>query len=409
MIGSGIFLMPTALAAYGSISLLGWLCSAAGAIILARVFGKISKYMPYANGGPYAYTHKAFGSFAAFIIAWGYYISILTANAAITISLISALSTFFPVLGTSVFAAIATGLCAIWLLSLINNAGIKAGATLQLITTVIKIIPLLLIGIAGLFFMSSKNFAPFNTTGKPVLAVLTTVVSYIFFSFQGVESATIPAANIKTPERIIAKATTIGTLLTTLVYLLASISIMGLIPNKQLQQSVTPFADAATIIWGGNSRYLISAGVAIAGFGALNGWILLQGQVPAAMAADKLFPSIFTRQNKNGVPWLSIIISSVFVSLFLIMNFTKGLVDKYKFLILLSSLAALVPYLFTAASYLKLSKGFKKITAAVYLLGISTFLFCLWAIIGTGAETILWGLMLYAIAVPFYFITKQRN
>ena len=131
-----------------------------------------------------------------------------------------------------------------------------------------------------------------------------------------------------------------------------------MIPAKDLQHSVTPFADAAVIIWGSNARYWISAGVAIAAFGALNGWILIQGQIPYAIAKDKLFPPVFSKKNKKGVPARGIIISSILVSVLMSMNYTKGLVEQFKFLILLSTLTVLVPYLFSTGGAIS-SSGWK--------------------------------------------------
>jgi len=125
-----------------------------------------------------------------------------------------------------------------------------------------------------------------------------------------------------------------------------------MIPAKDLRHSVTPFADAAVIIWGSGARYWVSAGVAIAAFGALNGYILVQGQVPYAIAKDKLFPPVFGKKNKRGVPVLGISTGSVLVSALMVMNYTKGLADQFKILILLSTLTVLVPYLFSSAAYL---------------------------------------------------------
>ena len=150
------------------------------------------------------------------------------------------------------------------------------------------------------------------------------------FAYLGLECATIPAASVEKPERTIPRATIAGTLITTFIYMLGTVSVIGMIPAKELQQSVTPFADAAAVIWGEHARYWISAGVAIAGFGALNGWILVQGQIPYAIAKDKLFPGLFGRENKKGVPAAAILISSVLVSLLIMMNYTNGLVSQFK-------------------------------------------------------------------------------
>src|SRR6202012_1539406 len=100
MIGAGVFLVPATMASFGSISLLGWIFAAIGTFFLARVFSGLSKLLPKTTGGPYAYTHQVFGDFAGFLVAWGYYIATIAANAAITISFVSALSTFFPALAT---------------------------------------------------------------------------------------------------------------------------------------------------------------------------------------------------------------------------------------------------------------------------------------------------------------------
>src|SRR5450432_4284258 len=124
MIGAGVFLMPAALAAYGGISLFGWIFSAIGAFLLAKIFSNLSKLMPQADGGPYAYSRKGLGDFAGFLVAWGYWISLWCTNAAIAVSLVSALSTFFPALASNALLAVATGLSAIWLLTWVNTLGI---------------------------------------------------------------------------------------------------------------------------------------------------------------------------------------------------------------------------------------------------------------------------------------------
>lgn len=406
------FLMPPALAAYGSISLFGWLFASIGAFFLAKVFSNLSKLLPQADGGPYAYTRNGFGDFAGFLVAWGYWISIWCANAAITVSLVSALSTFFPVLATSPMAAILTGLSSIWLLTWINTRGIVTSGRLQLVTTVLKIIPLLAVAIAGLFYIKLENFIPFNSSNTSAFTAITATGTLAFYSFLGIECATIPSGSVANPEKTISRATMLGTLIATLIYVLGSISVMGMIPAKDLVHSVTPFADAAAMIWGNSARYWVSAGVAIAAFGALNGWILIQGQVPFAVAKDKLFPAIFARQNKKGVPMGGIIIGSILISIVMSMNYTKGLVEQFRFLILLSTLTVLVPYLFSSLAYLTIRIQKKYFTGnwfqAVALATVG-FLYALWAIAGAGQETVYWGFLLLMGGLPFYVWILWKN
>jgi APA family basic amino acid/polyamine antiporter len=411
MIGAGVFLMPAALAAYGSISLLGWVFSSLGAFLLAKIFSNLSKMLPKADGGPYAYSREGLGDFAGFLVAWGYWISTWCTNAAIAVSFVSALSTFFPALGTNALLAIGTGLAVIWFLTWVNTRGIMATGKLQLVTTILKIIPLVLVAIGGLFFFNLKNFLPFNSTGGSNYSAILTSGTYTFFAFLGIECATVPSGSVANPDKTIARATMLGMILTTLIYFVSCVSIMGMIPGKDLQHSLTPYSDAAVIIFGSNARYWISAGVAIAAFGALNGWILIQGQMPYAIAKDKLFPRVFGKLNQNGVPAMGIIISSVLISLLMSMNYTKGLVEQFKFLIMLTTLTVLIPYLFSTAAYIIMRRERKYSKPAGWMSAIIlasfSFLFCMWAVAGAGQEIVYWGFLLILAGLPVYVLNKK--
>ncbi|MGI9139131.1 MAG: amino acid permease [Sediminibacterium sp.] len=406
MIGAGVFLMPATLAGIGGISLLGWVCAAFGAFLLAKVFANLSRLVPAAEGGPYAYSQKGLGDFAGFLVAWGYLVSVWFTNAAIAVSFISALSTFIPILATHPLIAVIAGLATIWLLTWINTLGILTSGKVQLVTTVLKVVPLVLIGIGGLFFIHWDNFLPLNISGSSNFTAITQATTLAFFAFLGVECATIPSGSINDSANTVARATMLGTLLATFVYIMSTISVMGMIPIAKLQHSLTPFADAAEIIYGSSAKYWVSAGIAIAAFGALNGYILIQGQLPYAIAKDKLFPQVFMKLNANGVPAFGLAISSILVSVFMCMNYTKGLVDQFKFLILLSTLSALIPYLFSTAAYLiiRLKNKFdssKVLYAAITLAGLS-FLFFMWMVYGTGQETVFWGFLLTISSIPIY-------
>jgi APA family basic amino acid/polyamine antiporter len=413
MIGAGVFLMPAALAAFGSISLLGWLFSAIGSFLLARVFSSLSRLLPNATGGPYAYTRKGLGDFPAFIAGWGYYLATSCANAAITISFVSALSTFFPGLSANPAAAAATGLTTVWLLTAINSRGVLLSGRVQLVTTILKLLPLAIISIAGLFFIRPENFHPFNGTHDTIIGAITTTATMTMFSFVGIESATIPSGSVADPARTIPRATLLGLLIATAVYILSSITVMGLIPSAQLQHSPTPFADAAATIFGHSSRYWVSAGIAIAAFGALNGWTLVQSQMPYAISRDGLFPRLFTRTNSRGVPYVGLVVNSTIVSLLILMNYSKALVEQFRFLLLLSVFAMLVPYLFTTAAYVILnwsSTTLRKRSAfSVGILGFLAFAYTLWEIAGAGSTAVFHGFILLMAAVPLYVWTRRER
>jgi len=404
MIGAGVFLMPAAMASFGSVGLLGWLFSGIGSFFLAKVFANLSKLLPHGTGGPYAYSQSGLGDFAGFLMAWGYFISNCGGLTAIVISFTAAMSTFFPILVTNPYIAVGTGLTTVWLLTYINNRGVVTSGKVQLVATILKITPLLLIAIGGLFFIKFKYFLPFNSSGGSVLKAIGITGALTMFSYLGIESATIPAGNVDNPEKTIPRATILGLLIAGFVYILGSFSVMGIIPAKVLEHSVTPYADAAIIIYGNNAKYWVSAGIAIAAFGALNGWILIQGQVPYATAKDKLFPPAFGRLNKNGVPYFGILINSIVISIFICMNYSKGLVEQFKFFLSFAVFTSLVPFLFSAAAY-PIIRARKKVTKhwfAALLLAFFAFSYTLWMIYGTGKDAVYYGFLLLMLGIPLY-------
>lgn len=411
MIASGIFMLPATLAGYGGISLVGWLVSGIGAMSLALVFGWLSHLRPAATGGPYAYTRDGMGDFAGFLVAWGYWISIWGTNAAITIAFVSYLSAFIPALATNPFAAVGTGMAAIWLLTWVNTKGIRQAGSVQLITTILKIVPLLLIIVVGPFFLDFDNFIPFNVSGSSDLKAIAQTTTLTLFAFLGLECATIPSGSILHPEKNIARATVLGTLFVTLLYFLCTVVVMGVLSPEELRVSNAPFADVAARIWGEPARYIMAGGAVIAAFGALNGWIVMQGQIPMAVANNQLFPSILGKLNQKGVPVFGIIISSILVSILMSMNFSRNLANTYQYMILLSTLATLVPFSFSVASYgilLAREKNIRPSHGRMMVAAVA-FVFSICAIIGSGEETVYWGFILLMAGVPLYVLMKWQN
>ena len=409
MIGSGIFLLPATLAVYGGISLIGWLCASFGAILLAIVFGNLGKIAPKTTGGPYTYTRLGLGNFPGYLVAWGYWVSIWCTNAAIAVALVGYLEVFFPILGENTFIAIHTGLGVIWLFTWINSKPLKTIALVQLITTILKVAPILLIGCIGVLYINLEEFPPINISGESELSAITITTTATLFAFLGMESATIPGSNIENAAKTIKKATITGTLVTILVYIASSIAIMGIIPQEALAKSNAPFADAAALFWGDSAKYIVAGGAVIATLGALNGWILIQGQIPMAAAKDNLFPKLFSKTNKNNSPITGIILSSVLASLVMGLNFSESLVKAFSFMMNLSTLSVLTPYLLSAISLIILLKAKKGKHTFKILTACLAILFCIWVIFGSGIEVIIWGVVLLLVGIPFYFGLKNKN
>ena len=154
-----------------------------------------------------------------------------------------------------------------------------------------------------------------NRSGLDPWSVLATTTALTMWAFLGVESATVPAAAVRDPARNVPRATLAGTVIAILATVTACTAVSALLPLHVLARSSAPFADAAAAIWGGAAGRVFAAAAAIACFGALNGWVLIQGQVPLAAARDGVFPAIFDRVDRNGTPLTGLFASSVLASL----------------------------------------------------------------------------------------------
>ncbi len=407
MIGSGIFLLPASLAPYGRISILAWMITAGGSIALAIVFARLSRMVPKA-GGPYAYTRRGFGDFAGFLVAWGYWISILATVAAIAVAFVSYLTVFWPALATSRVLAALAALGAIWLLTGINALGVRAGGHVQLATTILKLLPLVAVAAFGLFHFDPANLTPAPGFAATPLSATTAAVALTLWAFLGLESATVPAGDVIDPARTIPRATLIGTTLTAVIYLVSTVAVMGVMSPDALGSSEAPFSDAARLMWGGWAGYLVAAGAAVSCFGALNGWILLQGQIPLAAARDRIFPGAFARVSGNGTPVAGMVISSVLVTMLMAANYTQALVPLFTFVILLATLSCLIPYLFSTMAEVVIARGTGRSAGPSIIAGVA-FLYSLWAVIGAGADAVYWGTVLLLAGIPVHVWMKTHR
>jgi APA family basic amino acid/polyamine antiporter len=395
MIGSGLFLLPASLAVYGGAALLGWLASAAGALAIAFVFARLSRRWPR-SGGPYAYARAAFGDEVGFIVAWSYWVSIWCGNAAIAIGFAGYAGSLLPVLTSTPLHAAMTAVGALWLCTLSNAGGMRAAGALQVLTTVLKLLPLLAIAVCAGSAIEPSAWQPFNRSGTSLWSVLGATSALTLWAFLGIESATVPAADVRDPERNVPRATLIGTLVAIVATIAACMVVVGLLPEPLLAASTAPFADAATRLWGAGAGIAFAAAAAIACFGALNGWVLMQAQVPLAAARDRVFPAWFARLDARGTPLVGLVISSALASVLVFANYHKQLVQLFTFSILLSTAGTLLPYVICTAAELRAQ--FRQDAARREWLALSITLlalvFSLAALLCTGFEALLWGLAL---------------
>jgi APA family basic amino acid/polyamine antiporter len=410
MIGSGIFLLPASLAPYGALSLVGWLLTSVGAILLALVFAKLSQ-MIVGAGGPYAYTRVGFGDFAGFWIAWGYWIALWAGSAAIAVAFVGYVAAFFPDLNNSNLLACAVAIALVWVMTLVNLRGADLAGKVQTVATVIKLIPLILIGIFGLLAFTSANLAQWTpSSSEPtVFSAVNAIVALTLWAFLGLESAAVATDTVDNPTKTIPRATLVGTIIVAVVYIISSTAVLGVVPSEQLASSTFPFADAARIMWGPAAFSFVAFCAAVSCLGALNGFTLITPQVSMAAADDKLFPSSFGRRSKANVPAWGMVVAAVLVSVLLVLNYSgsKNAVEIFNFIILLATLTTLVPYAFcTMAELMIFFTDRERVSGqrlgASITISILAFVYSVYAIIGSGADTVLWGFILLLVGIPVY-------
>ncbi|HET9728549.1 MAG TPA: amino acid permease, partial [Acidimicrobiia bacterium] len=307
-----------------------------------------------------------------------------------------------------------TAVAAIWVCTAINVAGVRQGGALQVLTTVVKFIPLAAIAVLGLFYVKSNNFGQFNASGDSLYGAVTAAATLTLWSFIGLESATVPAEEVRDPEHTIPWSTIVGTTVTAIVYILGTFVVFGVLGTAKAAGSGAPFSDAAKVMWGSTGGHIVTITALFATFGALNGWILLQGQIPFAAARDRLFPKPFQKQTASGSPWFGLVVSSVLVTGLVFLNYNASLVDQFTFIILLATLTTLVPYAFSAAAELMLFITDRSRFSAPRLVKDSiiaslAFAYALWTIAGSGYQVVFRGFMLLMAGIPVYVFMKWRG
>ena len=394
MIGSGVFLLPASLAHYGGVSLIGWAITLAGAMALAVVFARLAMRWPH-TGGPYVFARNAFGNLTGFLVAWSYWISIWCATAAIAVAFAGSVGALFPAATATPTRAAALALGSLWICVGINLLGVREAGRAQLVLTVLKFAPLLAFACIAIWFIEPARFVPFNPSGESMPAAINATVALALWALLGLEAATVPAGAIDNPERTIPRATVIGTLLAGIATVLAVTAVLGQLPAEQLKASQAPMVDAANALWGRWAGIGIALVAAVSCIGALNGWVLVSGQVPLAAARDGLLPAPFARVDRSDTPAFGLVASAVLASLLVAANYSRSLVQLFTFAILLSTAATLLPYLAGSAAWL-LRGGTRKAIALFALL------YSLYALVGTGGEALLWGAVLLLAGLPIH-------
>ncbi|RKT07794.1 amino acid/polyamine/organocation transporter (APC superfamily) [Streptomyces sp. 3211.6] len=414
VIGGGIFLLPASVAPFGTISLLAFAVLTLGAIALALVFGRLAQRHPQ-TGGPYVYVRAAFGDFAGFLAAYSYWMTAWVSNAALAVASVGYLAVLFPAVGEHKWSMCLAALAVQWLPALSNLAGTRYVGAVQVVATILKLVPLLVVAVGGLFFFDPANLGPFQATGQSPVGAVSASAAILLFSYIGVESAAVSAGEVRDPARNVGRATVLGTIGAATVYLLGTLAVFGLVGHDELVSSEAPFTDAVNAMFGGTWGGTLVAGAAVISMvGALNGWTLLSAQTPYAAAKDGLFPKVFEKKQR-GVPVVGVLVTAVLASALTVYNYTAGSAAVFEALVLITTFTATVPYLLsTAAQLYFLASGQSErvrrgqLVRDGVLAGVA-FAFSMWLVAGSGYAAVYQGVLFLFAGVLVYALMSARK
>ena len=409
-IGIGIFLLPSSLAPYGFNATIGWLVTVLGCVALARVFARLAREMPNADG-PYGYIRSTLGDIPAFLSIWCYWVSLWITNAAIATGVVGYLGAVFP--GVAQLQPALVALALLWAFVAINLFGVRTGGRVQVATTALKLLPMVAVALLGAWLLLTQPavYTQHLPSAPLRLGDIVTASTVALFAMLGLESATVPAARVKDPARTIPRATIAGTVLTAVIYIIVSTVPMLLIPEAELATTNAPFATVMDRFAAAGVGRWLALFVVVSGLGALNGWTLLVGELTRTMAENGVMPAALARNNRRGAPAVALVVTGLLGSGMVLMSYSKSLVDGFTFLSKVVTAANLPLYLCCSLALAILWRRGAATPAVRGMLGIGLLgaAYTVFAFVGLGHEPFVLGLVLAAMGLPLYLFMRWRR
>lgn len=308
MIGAGVFLLPSSLSRFGSVGLIALVLSGIGALALAVSFGSLASKLG-AAAGPYGFAKDAFGRRVGFWTAWMFWLSAWSGTAAIVTVWVSYVGFLLPE-EMSAGQRLAVATIGLFAPVLINVAGPRAMSLAQSTALLISCIPIAILLTAGPFAITSDSIGPFNVSGQPALLAVAAALPVTVFVFVGVEAVAVLAEDIKDPRRNVMRASVMGVLICLFIYLMTTVVVMGTVPAEDRREGLCSYSLCMSYLFDSPlAGQLMAVAAVLAGFSGLVGWALLSGEAPKCAAQDGMFPSVFARVTRRGVPLMGIVLS----------------------------------------------------------------------------------------------------
>jgi len=405
VIGVGIFVLPASLAPYGLNALSGWLITVVGCSFLAIALSNLARTFPN-DDGPYSYVKRAFGEATAFIVMWCYWFSTWVTNATIAVGIVGYLTVLVPALSATAWVPPVTALSLLWFFVLINLVGARAVGWVQIMTTVLKLVPLVGVICLGVWvlFTNPHAYTEHVPSAPATFKALSGATTLTLFAMLGIECAMVPAGRVRDPSRTIPRATLIGTVVTAAIYIGVSVVPMLLIPQAALAASNAPLADVFSRVLGDRSGQVLAIFVIVGGLGALNGWTLILGEVTQTFARHGTFPRSLAKENRHGAPTFALIVTGAITSVMLLSNYSDSIAGMFGFLNIVVTAGNLPFYLACSLAVLLSSRQSLLVRAAA----LGAFVFCAWATIGIEPRPLAWAVCLAAAGLPVYWFSRQQ-
>jgi basic amino acid/polyamine antiporter, APA family len=400
MVGSGVFIIPAQLAPYGWTGLAAWAVAIPGALLIAYILSELAVARPAATGAV-AIVGEGLGPLPGLIIGWSYWVAIWAVNAIIALTAIRYLAQFIPELTATPLATALGATALIWALTALNLGGARGAGRFQVVTTLLKLLPLIAVVLIliRLAVVSPGQFSA-NAHTPFTASSLSTALTLTFFPLVGFECASLAAERVRDPARNILRATLYGTAFTGLFYVAISNGIVFALPEATTAAADAPVALFVEAFWGRWAALTIAAFAAVATIGCLNGWVLLQGELPLGMARAGLLPRWFAQTTTRDVSARSVLLASGLASLLILSGAIPGMENVLNFMLRLTTASTV--WLYFGACVAALRLGVARVAAAVGVL------FCLWVLAGAGTEAALLSIALMLTAVPLYWLRPKH-
>ncbi|AZE74658.1 Arginine/ornithine antiporter ArcD [Pseudomonas synxantha] len=420
MIGGGIFSLPQNMAASADVGavLIGWVITAIGMLTLAFVFQTLANRKPDLDGGVYAYAKAGFGDYMGFSSAWGYWISAWLGNVGYFVLLFSTLGYFFPIFGEgNTPAAVIGASVLLWAVHFLVLRGIKEAAFINLVTTVAKVVPLLLFVLIAVFAFKLDIFTAdiWGVKNPDLGSVMNQVRNMMLVTvwvFIGIEGASIFSSRAEKRSDV-GKATVIGFITVLLFLMLVNVLSLGIMTQPELAKLQNPsMAAVLEHVVGHWGAVLISVGLIISLLGALLSWVLLCAEIMFAAAKDHTMPEFLRKENANHVPVNALWLTNAMVQIFLVITLFSA--STYLSLIYLATSMILVPYLWSAAYALLLAVRGETYENALkerkkdLFIGAVALIYAIWLLYAGGTKYLLLSALLYAPGAILFAKAKRE-